>query len=467
MNELNDDQLFEELLNLKVEVVSDIDDAESMPIYDEYFSSKVFDLHSDEFDYIEDTETKASDSPCWDGYKQIGMKRGKSGKMVPNCVPMAEKSAKQKLKDPKGGLTSAGRAFFKRTEGSDLKPGVKGAADTPEKMRRKGSFLTRFFTNPSGPMVDEKGRATRLALSATAWGERVPKNAEDAAKLAEKGRKLLERYGKTKKKDDLESVEEKQLPGQTIGQQGGGAIGAQGSTAPNGSDATDHDGDGMIFDGTPQEQRKRYERSKNDDYEKKRRKYVKEQLRRQGIKGNRRLQDRSEEERNARARARAAFDKVSRDEGGSPIIPKDKKPADRYSPSVPKPEPRSVRPEDGVQNRTKPSPKSPATTRPGADRSEPRTSPSATRPGADRSEPKPSDRKPADRYPNPERPASPGDGVQSRPKPSTRPVRPEDGVQNRPKPSTSRPNAGRPTIDRPRRPINRRTTGENRNIRDF
>ena len=25
--------------------------------------------------------------PCWDGYKQVGMKKGASGKMVPNCVP--------------------------------------------------------------------------------------------------------------------------------------------------------------------------------------------------------------------------------------------------------------------------------------------------------------------------------------------------------------------------------------------
>jgi hypothetical protein len=199
MSELNDEQLFEELLNLKVEVASDIDDAELMPVYDEYFSSKVFDSYSDGFDYFEDNEIKA-DGPCWPGYKQVGMKIGKSGKRVPNCVPIEEKSAKKKLKDPKGGLTAAGRAYFKRTEGSNLKPGVKGAADTPEKMRRKGSFLTRFFTNPSGPMVDEKGRATRLALSATAWGERVPKNAEDAAKLAAKGRRLLERYENSKKK---------------------------------------------------------------------------------------------------------------------------------------------------------------------------------------------------------------------------------------------------------------------------
>jgi hypothetical protein len=104
------------------------------------------------------------------------------------------KSAQQPLRDPDGGLTAAGRKHFKETEGANLKPGVKGAADTPTKMRRKGSFLVRFFTNPTGPMVDPKGRPTRLALSARAWGEPVPRNLEDAAKLAAKGRRLLDRY---------------------------------------------------------------------------------------------------------------------------------------------------------------------------------------------------------------------------------------------------------------------------------
>jgi len=112
-----------------------------------------------------------------------------------------EKGGKQRLRDPKGGLTAAGRAHFKRTEGANLKPGVKGAADTPEKMRRKGSFLTRFFTNPSGPMKDDNGKPTRLALSAAAWGEPVPQDASDAAKLAAKGRRMLERYENSKKKD--------------------------------------------------------------------------------------------------------------------------------------------------------------------------------------------------------------------------------------------------------------------------
>jgi HK97 family phage prohead protease len=115
--------------------------------------------------------------------------------------PVEEKASKKPIKDPDGGLTAAGREYFKRTEGANLKPGVKGPADTPEKMRRKGSFLTRFFTNPSGPMVGDNGKPTRLALSAAAWGEPVPKNAEDAAELAAKGRRLLERYKNQKEKD--------------------------------------------------------------------------------------------------------------------------------------------------------------------------------------------------------------------------------------------------------------------------
>lgn len=32
--------------------------------------------------------------PCWDGYKQIGLKK-KNGKMVPNCVKESNKSIKR------------------------------------------------------------------------------------------------------------------------------------------------------------------------------------------------------------------------------------------------------------------------------------------------------------------------------------------------------------------------------------
>lgn len=119
--------------------------------------------------------------------KKVTAKKSVAKKAAPKSMPKAGK-------DPKGGLTAAGRAFFNKTEGSHLRPGVKGAADTPEKMKRKGSFLTRHFTHPRGPMLDEKGEPTRLALSAHAWGEPVPKDEAAAKKLAAKGRQLLEQF---------------------------------------------------------------------------------------------------------------------------------------------------------------------------------------------------------------------------------------------------------------------------------
>ena len=94
-------------------------------------------------------------------------------------------------KDPKGGLTAAGREHFKKVEGSHLKPGVKGRADTPEKMRRKGSFLRRHFANPRGPMMKD-GKPTRLALSAHAWGEPVPKNGGGGEEVSGQRRESFE-----------------------------------------------------------------------------------------------------------------------------------------------------------------------------------------------------------------------------------------------------------------------------------
>ena len=93
-------------------------------------------------------------------------------------------------KDPKGGLNDEGRRIYNEATGGNLKPGVKGAADTAEKKMRKGSFLTRHFTTPPGPVVKD-GKPTRQALQAAAWGEPVPKTEADEKKLAAKGRKLL------------------------------------------------------------------------------------------------------------------------------------------------------------------------------------------------------------------------------------------------------------------------------------
>lgn len=123
-----------------------------------------------------------------------GSKSKKASQDTPRSMPKAGK-------DPRGGLTAKGREYFNKTEGSHLRPGVKGAADTPEKMMRKGSFLRRHFAHPRGPMVDDKGRPTRLALSAQAWGEPLPKTMADAKRLADKGHQLLERYHAVQEKN--------------------------------------------------------------------------------------------------------------------------------------------------------------------------------------------------------------------------------------------------------------------------
>jgi hypothetical protein len=102
---------------------------------------------------------------------------------------------KARYKDPEGGLTEAGRRHYESTgESGNLQPGVKESSPTGQRARRKGSFLTRFYTNPSGPLVNDKGEPTRLALAARAWGEPAPRTATAAQRLAAKGRNLLEQY---------------------------------------------------------------------------------------------------------------------------------------------------------------------------------------------------------------------------------------------------------------------------------
>lgn len=87
----------------------------------------------------------------------------------------------------KGGLNAKGRASYKAQTGGTLKAPVKKTADTPEKKRRKGSFLTRMGS-AKGPLYKD-GKKTRLKLSLEAWG-----HYGDKASAVAKGRRLLEQY---------------------------------------------------------------------------------------------------------------------------------------------------------------------------------------------------------------------------------------------------------------------------------
>lgn len=129
--------------------------------------------------------------------KKAAKKSATAKKSAPGSMP-------REGRNPQGGLTQKGREFFNQRDGSHLKPGVTGPADTPEKMLRKGSFLVRTFTHPRGPMVDPKGQPTRLALSAHAWGEKVPSSMSQAHTLAAKGHQLLSKYHAAQEKAQAE-----------------------------------------------------------------------------------------------------------------------------------------------------------------------------------------------------------------------------------------------------------------------
>lgn len=75
----------------------------------------------------------------------------------------------------KGGLNEAGRRSAK-AEGMNLKAPVK-SGDNP----RRASFLARMGNAP-GPMKDEKGQPTRLALALRAWGASSKEDARAKAR---------------------------------------------------------------------------------------------------------------------------------------------------------------------------------------------------------------------------------------------------------------------------------------------
>jgi hypothetical protein len=114
------------------------------------------------------------------------------------------KAVAERTKNPKGGLTAAGRAAFGCKQGAHLKPGVKkNERDmSPSEMRRKGSWAVRFYGRAGKlpALMGKDGAPTRFALTAAAWGEPVPKTDAAARRIAAKGRSLLKRYQRLKKR---------------------------------------------------------------------------------------------------------------------------------------------------------------------------------------------------------------------------------------------------------------------------
>jgi hypothetical protein len=105
----------------------------------------------------ESSVTAAANDPCWDGYVQIGMKKGKDGKMVPNCVP-------------EGSTAAAEFAAKKRT---------KAQTPAPKKDRIKGSKV-----NKKGSAASSKS-ARKVVFSKSVENslkEKVTKHNESVSK---------------------------------------------------------------------------------------------------------------------------------------------------------------------------------------------------------------------------------------------------------------------------------------------
>jgi hypothetical protein len=140
------------------------------------------------------SKTKSARKTAKKARKRTAKKKARSSR---------KRSASVREKDPRGGLTAAGRKAFARKQGAHLRPGVTKTESemTPQEMRRKGSWAVRFYGRAKlPPLVDAKGRPTRHALSAHAWGEPVPKTVAAARRIAAKGERLLARYRRAKAK---------------------------------------------------------------------------------------------------------------------------------------------------------------------------------------------------------------------------------------------------------------------------
>ena len=87
---------------------------------------------------------------------------------------------KKAYQNPSGGLNEAGRAYFNRKEGSNLKAPVKSGTNP-----RRISFAARFG-NMKGSLLSKNGDPTRLKLALKAWGF---SNKEEARSFAARHKK--------------------------------------------------------------------------------------------------------------------------------------------------------------------------------------------------------------------------------------------------------------------------------------
>jgi hypothetical protein len=120
----------------------------------------------EEEDDIDELERLAKASPCWEGYVMRGMKPGKGGAMVPNCVPVKkyhEAITKADNYTPNSGMKAAARRALKWKEqgkatGAGTPIGWGRATDIVAGRSMSLSTVKRMYSFFSRHEVDKKGK---------------------------------------------------------------------------------------------------------------------------------------------------------------------------------------------------------------------------------------------------------------------------------------------------------------------
>lgn len=116
---------------------------------------------------MEDCLSKAG--PCWEGYVQRGMKPGKGGKPVPNCIPVEKAEFEDAIAkgeqtySPTSGMKSAARRALKWKEdgkatGAGTAVGWGRASDIVAGRSMSLSTVKRMYSFFSRHEVDKKGK---------------------------------------------------------------------------------------------------------------------------------------------------------------------------------------------------------------------------------------------------------------------------------------------------------------------
>jgi len=97
------------------------------------FFNELDSMHTAKNEEVKDKKKMDGEDPCWNTHQMVGMKKGKGGKPVPNCVPKNEEVEEVEEAESAQAKTTM-KHIEKPTEGEkkaakDIKPGVAGYRD--------------------------------------------------------------------------------------------------------------------------------------------------------------------------------------------------------------------------------------------------------------------------------------------------------------------------------------------------